>query len=150
MGEPAAAAPEASRLARNSAVVGAATVASRLLGFARDVLIARLLGGGPVADAFLAALRLPNLVRRVLGEGGLNAPFVPLYLAIKKDRGEEAALRFAGEAAGQLGLLLLVVVALGELFAPCPALAWPAASPTSPKRWPWRHPTPGRRCPSCC
>lgn len=118
MGEPAAAAPEASRLARDSAVVGAATVASRLLGFARDVLIARLLGGGPVADAFLAALRLPNLVRRVLGEGGLNAPFVPLYLAIKKDRGEEAALRFAGEAAGQLGLLLLVVVALGELFAP--------------------------------
>lgn len=107
-----------SRLARNSAVVGAATVASRLLGFARDVLIARLLGGGPVADAFLAALRLPNLVRRVLGEGGLNAPFVPLYLAVKGERGEAEARRFAGEAAGHLGLLLLVLVVLGELFAP--------------------------------
>ncbi|MGO4171423.1 murein biosynthesis integral membrane protein MurJ [Bosea sp. TAF32] len=118
MEEPAASAPEASRLARDSAVVGAATVASRLLGFARDVLIARLLGGGPAADAFLAALRLPNLVRRVLGEGGLNAPFVPLYLAIKVDKGEKAARRFAGEAAGQLGLLLLVLVTLGELFAP--------------------------------
>lgn len=111
-------APEKSRLARDSAVVGVATVASRLLGFARDVLIARLLGGGPVADAFLAALRLPNLVRRVLGEGGLNAPFVPLYLTIKKDMGDQAALRFAGEATGHLGLLLLVLVALGELFAP--------------------------------
>lgn len=107
-----------SRLARDSAVVGAATVASRLLGFARDVLIARLLGAGPVADAFLAALRLPNLVRRVLGEGGLNAPFVPLYLAVRKSDGSKPALRFAGEAVGHLGLLLLVLVALGELFAP--------------------------------
>lgn len=109
---------QSSRLARDSAIVGAATVLSRLLGFARDVLIALLLGAGPVADAFLAALRLPNLVRRVLGEGGLNAPFVPLYLTVRAQRGEDAALRFAGEASAQLGLLLLVLVGLGELFAP--------------------------------
>jgi putative peptidoglycan lipid II flippase len=107
-----------SRLARDSLVVGAATILSRLLGFARDVLIARLLGTGPVADAFLAALRLPNLVRRVLGEGGLNAPFVPLYLSVKTENGEAAARRFAGEAASHLGLLLLLLVALAELFAP--------------------------------
>lgn len=112
------AAQPASRLARDSAIVGAATILSRLLGFARDVLIARLLGAGPVADAFLAALRLPNLVRRVLGEGGLNAPFVPLYLGIKAERGEVAARRFAGEAGAQLALLLIVLVGLGELFAP--------------------------------
>lgn len=109
---------EPSRLARDSAVVGAATVASRLLGFARDVLIARLLGGGPVADAYLAALRLPNLVRRVLGEGGLNAPFVPLYLGIARERGPEEARRFAAEATGNLAFLLLLLVAAGELFAP--------------------------------
>jgi putative peptidoglycan lipid II flippase len=95
-----------------------ATILSRLLGFARDVLIARLLGAGPVADAFLAALRLPNLVRRVLGEGGLNAPFVPVYLSVKAERGDGAARRFSGEAAGQLGLLLVLLVALGEIFAP--------------------------------
>lgn len=111
------------RLARDSAVVGVATVLSRLLGFARDVLIARLLGAGPVADAFLAALRLPNLVRRVLGEGGLNAPFVPLYLSVKSTQGEEAARRFAGEAATHLGLLLLVLVALGGIFSPWLVLA---------------------------
>ncbi|HEY5796674.1 MAG TPA: murein biosynthesis integral membrane protein MurJ [Bosea sp. (in: a-proteobacteria)] len=115
---PADAAPEASRLARDSLVVGAATILSRLLGFVRDVLIARLLGAGPVADAFLAALRLPNLVRRVLGEGGLNAPFVPLYLSIKRESGDAAAKRFTGEAVGHLTLLLLVLVGLGELFAP--------------------------------
>ncbi|HEV7257349.1 MAG TPA: murein biosynthesis integral membrane protein MurJ [Bosea sp. (in: a-proteobacteria)] len=115
---PADPAPEKSRLARDSLIVGAATILSRLLGFARDVLIARLLGAGPVADAFLAALRLPNLVRRVLGEGGLNAPFVPLYLAIKQEHGNGAARRFTGEAVGHLALLLLVLVGLGELFAP--------------------------------
>lgn len=110
--------PAGTRVARDSAVVGAATVLSRLLGFARDVLIARLLGAGPVADAFLAALRLPNLVRRVLGEGGLNAPFVPLYLDIKASRGEAAARGFAGEATAHLGLLLLVLIAFGEIFTP--------------------------------
>lgn len=106
------------RLARDSAIVGAATIASRLLGFARDVLIARLLGAGPVADAFLAALRLPNLVRRILGEGGLNAPFVPLYLSIKQADGEDAARRFAGEATAQIAALLIGIVALGQVFAP--------------------------------
>ncbi|MGO4737610.1 murein biosynthesis integral membrane protein MurJ [Bosea sp. 2KB_26] len=115
---PAEPSPARRRLARDSAVVGAATVLSRLLGFARDVLIARLLGAGPVADAFLAALRLPNLVRRVLGEGGLNAPFVPLYLDIKASRGEAAARGFAGEATAHLGLLLLVLIAFGEIFTP--------------------------------
>lgn len=118
MQAPAEPAPETSRLARDSLVVGAATILSRLLGFARDVLIARLLGAGPVADAFLAALRLPNLVRRVLGEGGLNAPFVPLYLAIKQESGDVAARRFTAEAVGHLALLLLILVSLGELFAP--------------------------------
>lgn len=113
----------ASRLARDSAIVGAATVLSRLLGFARDVLIARLIGAGPVADAFLAALRLPNLVRRVLGEGGLNAPFVPIYLAVKSEHGEDAAQRFAGEAAAQLALLLLALVALGGIASPWLVLA---------------------------
>ncbi|CAN7690314.1 murein biosynthesis integral membrane protein MurJ [Bosea sp. LjRoot237] len=118
MSDPGGAEAPSSRLARDSLIVGAATILSRLLGFARDVLIARLLGTGPVADAFLAALRLPNLVRRVLGEGGLNAPFVPLYLAIKAERGGETAKRFAGAAASQLGLLLIGFVALAEMFAP--------------------------------
>lgn len=110
--------PKNSRLARDSLVVGVATILSRLLGFGRDVLIARLLGAGPVADAFLAALRLPNLVRRVLGEGGLNAPFVPLYLTIKQEAGNAAARRFTGETVGHLALLLLVMAGLGEVFAP--------------------------------
>ncbi len=112
-----------SHLARDSAVVGAATVLSRLLGFVRDILIARMLGAGPVADAFLVAFRLPNLFRRVLGEGGLNAPFVPLYLQIKTERGEAGARRFAGEAAASFGVALALLAALTELIAPWLVLA---------------------------
>ncbi len=107
-----------SRLARNSLVVGLATVLSRLLGFARDMMIARMLGAGVVADAFLVAFRLPNLLRRVLGEGGLNAPFVPVYLDIRNAGGAAAARRFAGEAFAWLALALGVVCALGLLLAP--------------------------------
>jgi putative peptidoglycan lipid II flippase len=106
------------RLARDSAVVGAGTVLTRLLGFLRDILIAGALGAGPVADALLVALRLPNLFRRVLGEGGLNAPFVPLYLAIKAERGPAQALRFAGGATATLGVGLGLISGLAMLAAP--------------------------------
>jgi putative peptidoglycan lipid II flippase len=115
--------PPASRLARDSLIVGLATVLSRLLGFARDILIARALGAGPIADAFLVAFRLPNMFRRVLGEGGLNAPFVPVYLGLKSDSGIAEARRFAGEAAGNFAAVLLIFVGLTELIAPWLVLA---------------------------
>ena len=107
-----------SRLARDAGIVGLATVLSRVMGFVRDILIARALGAGPVADAFLIAFRLPNMFRRVLGEGGLNAPFVPVYLDLKSGQGDDEARRFAGEAVGNSAAVLLIVVALAELMTP--------------------------------
>ena len=62
-------------------------MASRVLGFARDMLIAALLGAGPVADAFFVALKLPNLFRRLFGEGAFNAAFVPGLLRDAGGRG---------------------------------------------------------------
>jgi len=132
-----------SRLARDSMLVGAATVASRLLGFTRDVLIARLLGGGPVADAYLAALRLPNLVRRVLGEGGLNAPFVPLYLAIAREQGPGRARGFAAEALGSLAVLLSSSSWQARSSRPGWFSDLPAALPQSPQHWPTPPFSPG-------
>lgn len=111
------------RLARDSFIVGLATVLSRVLGFVRDILIARALGSGPAADAFLVALRVPNMFRRVLSEGGLNAPFVPVYLKVKAEGGEAAAKRFAGEALANFAGGLLVLVALTEIIAPWLVLA---------------------------
>ena len=106
-----------------AALVGLGTALSRLLGFARDVLVAVLLGAGPAADAFLVAFRLPGMVRRVLGEGGLNAGLVPIDHRIRAEQGDEAARRFAGEALTTLALGLLVLIALAEIAAPWVVLA---------------------------
>jgi putative peptidoglycan lipid II flippase len=59
--------------------VGGATSASRVLGFVREAMIAAALGAGPVADAFYAAFRFPNLFRRLFAEGAFNSAFVPLF-----------------------------------------------------------------------
>jgi putative peptidoglycan lipid II flippase len=104
-------------LARSTLVVGLATAVSRLLGFARDILIAGTLGAGPVADAFLVAFRLPNLFRRILGEGGLNAGFVPLYARLRAERGDAEAREFAGEALAWLAMALVALLAAVELGA---------------------------------
>lgn len=90
---------------RNAVVVGSATLLSRLLGFLRDGLVAAVLGSGPIADAFVVALRLPNLFRRLFAEGAFAAAFVPAYVALREEAGEEAARRFAGRA-----LVVLAVV----------------------------------------
>jgi len=71
-------------------------MASRVLGFARDILIAALLGAGPIADAFFVALKLPNLFRRLFGEGAFNAAFVPEFSGLLAAEGRQAARQFAG------------------------------------------------------
>ena len=91
------------------ASVGGATAASRVLGFVREATIAALLGAGPVADAFYAAFRLPNLFRRLFAEGPFNAAFVPLFT--KALHGEEGGRR-ARELASDVGSLLLIVMLL--------------------------------------
>jgi putative peptidoglycan lipid II flippase len=95
-------------LLRSSLVVGVATALSRILGFVRDILIAAVLGAGPISDAFLVALRLPNLVRRVLGEGGVNAGFVPLHAGIASERGVEASDQFTARAISGASVALIV------------------------------------------
>ncbi len=97
--------------ARNTAVIGGLTLISRLLGFARDVLLAAALGAGPVADAFYAALRFPNLFRRLFAEGAFSQAFVPVYTKTLAEQGEEVADTLAAEA------LAILVLATGVLSA---------------------------------
>ncbi|MEQ8586520.1 MAG: lipid II flippase MurJ, partial [Thalassobaculaceae bacterium] len=66
-------------LVRNFATVGSATLLSRLLGFVRDVLLAAVVGAGPVADAFVVAFRLPNLLRRLFADGAFNSSLMPMF-----------------------------------------------------------------------
>ncbi|RKE69079.1 murein biosynthesis integral membrane protein MurJ [Pseudorhodoplanes sinuspersici] len=105
-------------IARNVAIVGAATLASRVLGFVRDVAIAGLFGAGARADAFVVAFQFSNLVRRLLTEGALNSAFVPLYLRRRDEGGEKSAGAYAGKLIGTLTLVLLCVSALLALAMP--------------------------------
>src|SRR5258705_3398363 len=75
--------------------VGGFTLLSRLTGFARDIVLAAVLGAGPVADAFFVALRLPNHFRAIFAEGAFNAAFVPAYARIRAQSGPDPARLFA-------------------------------------------------------
>jgi len=105
-------------LLRSAMTVGGMTLLSRILGFARDVLLAALLGAGMVAEAFVVAFRLPNLFRRFFGEGAFNAAFVPLFAKRLEGEGQAAARRFAEEAFAGLLFILLLLTLVAEVFAP--------------------------------
>src|ERR1700733_5123367 len=74
--------------------VGGYTLVSRLTGFARDIMLAAIIGAGPVADAFFVAFRLPNHFRAIFAEGAFNAAFIPAYARIRSQGGALAAIRF--------------------------------------------------------
>jgi putative peptidoglycan lipid II flippase len=103
---------------RGILTVGGWTMASRVFGFVRDILIAAFLGAGPVADAFFLANRLPNLFRRLFGEGAFNAAFVPGFAGILAAEGPLAARLFAQEAMAVMAFWLFGLTILAELFMP--------------------------------
>ena len=103
---------------RSFLTVSTGTLASRLLGFARDSLIAALLGTGAVADAFLAAFQLVNVVRRLLSEGALNAALIPAWLLSRDRDGEQAAAAFAGRVLGTISAALVAISLLIALAMP--------------------------------
>ena len=99
------------KLYRAFATVGGLTMASRFLGFGRDILIARMLGSGAAADSFVVAFQFPNLFRRLFGEGAFNSAFVPLFTRRLAQDGPGPARDFAEDAlAGLLFVLLLLSV----------------------------------------
>jgi len=98
--------------------VGGYTLLSRLTGFARDIMLAAILGAGPVADAFFIALRLPNHFRAIFAEGAFNAAFVPAYAHVHGESGEASARLFADRIFTLLLLSQLVLLALAWLFMP--------------------------------
>jgi len=106
------------RIARAAGVVSSATMLSRILGFVRDLIIARAFGAGTVTDAFFAAFRLPNMLRELLGEGALSAAFIPVFTQSFTTRGRDGAWRLAWTILTLLILLLAVISISGILLAP--------------------------------
>lgn len=105
-------------LLRGIATVGGFTMASRVLGFVRDVLTAAYLGAGPMADAFFVAFKFPNFFRRLFAEGAFNAAFVPLFAGMVAKDGRVAARHFAEDAMAVLIAVLLALTILVESFMP--------------------------------
>ena len=98
--------------------VGGFTLLSRLTGFARDIMLAAILGAGPIADAFFVALRLPNHFRAIFAEGAFNAAFVPAYAHVHGAGGEPSARLFASRIFTLLLVVQIVFLALALAFMP--------------------------------
>src|SRR6201994_737046 len=103
---------------RSFLTVSSGTLASRLLGFFRDSMIAGLLGTGAIADAFLIAFQFVNVARRLLSEGALNAALVPAWMKLRDTSGAIAAASFAGAVLGTISAALIVTAALLGLLMP--------------------------------
>ena len=94
------------------------TLFSRVLGFARDAIVARVFGAGMATDAFFVAFKLPNLLRRIFAEGAFSQAFVPILAEYKSKEGEDATRVFVAYVSGLLTLVLAIVTIAGMLAAP--------------------------------
>ena len=106
------------QIASASSIVSLATLASRILGFVRDMTIAWLFGAGMMADAFFVAFRIPSTLRELLGEGALSAAFIPTFTRTATREGRDAAWDLASVVMGALVVVLAGVTLLGVVFAP--------------------------------
>ncbi len=107
-----------SSLIRSTGVVAASTLASRVLGFIRDMIVANYFGASASLDGFFVAFRIPNLLRRLVAEGALTISFIPVYTEYLVKKSDEEALALAQKTFTLLLLVLSVLVALGVIFSP--------------------------------
>src|SRR5215510_5815974 len=103
---------------RSAFLIGTGIILSRLAGLVRERALSHYLGTLPVADAFRAALRIPNFMQNLFGEGVLSASFIPVYARLIGKEDPEEADRVAGAVFGLLGVATAVLVASGVLAAP--------------------------------
>ena len=103
---------------RAAGIIGAATLTSRVLGFVRDIVMARVFGAGPVTDAFFVAFRIPNLLRRLLAEGALSTAIIPVFTEYLERAGRAEFGRMVRAVTGVATVALCVVSGLGMLIAP--------------------------------
>jgi len=105
-------------LIRSTLTVGGNTLASRILGFVRDLVVARVFGADAGTDAFFVAFKIPNFLRRLFAEGAFSMAFVPVLTDYRVTRSAADLRRLADEVAGMLATVLAAVTALGVLAAP--------------------------------
>ncbi len=117
-----------------ASTVGGWTMLSRVLGFVRDILLARILGAGLLADAFFVAFKLPNFFRRMFAEGTLTVALVPV-LSEQREKGEDQAHQYLNALATLLLLVLTLFTVLGIIFMPWLLLLFAPGFADEPDRW---------------
>ena len=106
------------KVAKAAGVVGAATLASRVMGYVRDMVMSWAFGTGLAADAFYVAYRIPNLLRELLAEGSMSAAFIPVFTETLTKESRESARHLANAVFARLLVILVVLTGLGIIFAP--------------------------------
>jgi putative peptidoglycan lipid II flippase len=106
------------KIARAAGVVGGATLLSRIFGFLRDMIVAQLFGAGTATDAFFVAFRIPNLLRRLVGEGSLTVSFIPIYSEYLSRKSKEESDELVSVSFSVLTIVLLFLTAAGIIFSP--------------------------------
>jgi len=106
------------KIAKAATTIGMGTLLSRILGFLRDMVIAHFFGAGMAADAFFVAFRIPNLWRRLVGEGSLTISFIPVYTEYLTQKSEEETRKVTHIAFTIAGVILLILTLFGILFSP--------------------------------
>ncbi len=109
-------------IARSAGLIGTATLSSRILGFARDIILARLLGATMAADAFFVAYRIPNLLRELLAEGSMSSAFIPVFTEYHTLRSKQDTWELAGAAFTTLLSIVTALTLIGVVAAP--AIVW--------------------------
>ncbi|MCK5188643.1 MAG: murein biosynthesis integral membrane protein MurJ, partial [Methylococcales bacterium] len=106
------------QLFKSTAIVSSMTMISRILGFIRDMLFARIFGIDSGTDAFFVAFKIPNFLRRLFAEGAFSQAFVPVLSDYKEQGSQQALKLFIDRTAGTLALILLLVTIVGVIAAP--------------------------------
>lgn len=125
---------ERGQIARRAGVVAAATLVSRVLGVARESVMAACFPAAWI-DLWVVAFTIPNTLRGLFAEGGTSAAFVPIYSELRAKEGEARAREFQSHASGALAVTLAIVSALGVIGAPIVLLGFASGYATDPDRW---------------
>ena len=126
---------ESGRILKNARTVTIFTLFSRILGAARDLVIAHVFGAGWVTDAFVQAFTIPNVLRRLTAEGSMTLAFLPLYTEIRERKDPEAAKKFAAKTLGLVLATTTILTGLGILFSPQLVYLFAAGFASSPEKY---------------
>ena len=126
---------ESVRILKNARTVTIFTLSSRILGAARDIVIANIFGAGWVTDAFIQAFTIPNVLRRLTAEGSMTLAFIPIYTEIRERNNHQAAKKFAAKTLGLILAVTFILTGLGILFSPQLVFIFSAGFASSPEKF---------------